>query len=172
MEKSFGLLFYLKKRSTYVSGEIPIYLRITVDSVCCEISTKRSCNPQKWNASAGRANPKTDVGKTLNPYLDAIHQKVFEAKRKLIETDKTVTAEAIKNSIMGKEKQTKRMLLQIFSYHNEQMQTLVGREYAPGTLERYQTAYRHTQSFLKSRYKADDIEITKLDFEFIVEYEF
>lgn len=140
--------------------------------MCCEISTKRSCHSTKWNAAAGRANSKTDVGKTLNPYLDAIQQKVFEAKRKLIETDKEVTAEAIKNSMMGKEKQTKRMLLQIFKYHNEQMETLVGREYAPGTLERYQTAYRHTHSFLKSRYKANDIEIIKLDFEFITEYEF
>lgn len=140
--------------------------------MCCEISTKRNCNPKKWNVAAGRANPKTDVGKTLNPYLEVIQQKVFEAKRKQIETDKEVTAEAIKNSMTGKGKQAKRMLLQIFSYHYEQMETLVGREYAPGTLERYQTAYRHTQSFLKSRYKAEDIEITKLDFEFITEYEF
>jgi hypothetical protein len=140
--------------------------------VCCEICTKRNCDPTKWNAVAGRANPKTDVGKMLNPYLDTIQQKVFEAKRKLIETDKAVAAEAIKNLMMGKEKQTKRMLLQIFKYHNEQMKTLVGREFAPGTLVRYQTAYRHTQAFLKSRYNADDIEITKLDFEFIAEYEF
>lgn len=33
MEKSFGLFFYLKKPKGYVAGEIPIYLRITVNSV-------------------------------------------------------------------------------------------------------------------------------------------
>jgi len=52
------------------------------------------------------------------------------------------------------------------------MEALVGREYAPGTLVRYQTSFRHTQSFLRSKYKLEDMEIIKLDFEFIREYEF
>ena len=52
------------------------------------------------------------------------------------------------------------------------MATLINREYAAGTLERYETSYRHTQSFLKWKYKLDDIEINKLNYEFISEYEF
>lgn len=62
--------------------------------------------------------------------------------------------------------------MDVFKHHNEQMEILVRREYAPGTLERYQTSFRHTQSFLLSKYKLEDIEIGKLDFEFITEYEF
>jgi site-specific recombinase XerD len=50
--------------------------------------------------------------------------------------------------------------------------TLVNQEYAPGTLDRYETSYRHTQSFLKWKYKLNDIEIDKLNYEFITEYEF
>ena len=42
-------------------------------------------------------------------------------------------------------------------------------DYAPGTLERYVTSYKHTKSFLENRYKLTDIDITKLDFEFITE---
>ena len=52
------------------------------------------------------------------------------------------------------------------------MAELVGREYAPGTLERYITSYNHTQSFLEWKYKVSDMDINKLDFEFILEYEF
>ena len=37
--------------------------------------------------------------KLFNAYLDTLQQKVFEAKRKLIETDKELTAENIKNVI-------------------------------------------------------------------------
>jgi site-specific recombinase XerD len=52
------------------------------------------------------------------------------------------------------------------------MTALVGQEYAPGTLERYKTSYKHTQSFLEWKYKLKDIDITKLNFEFISDYEF
>ena len=41
------------------------------------------------------------------------------------------------------------MMLEVFKYHNDQMAALVNQEYAPGTLDRYKTSYRHTQSFLK-----------------------
>lgn len=72
----------------------------------------------------------------------------------------------------GKNNKQKYMLLEVFKYHNQQMATLINLEYAAGTLERYETSYRHTQSFLKWKYKLDDIDISKLNYEFISEYEF
>jgi len=62
--------------------------------------------------------------------------------------------------------------MEIFKHHNDQMAELVGREYAPGTLERYNTSYKHTISFLEWKYKVTDLDITQLNFEFITEYEF
>jgi site-specific recombinase XerD len=52
------------------------------------------------------------------------------------------------------------------------MATLVGKEYAPGTLERYETSLKHTRSFLQWKYQVSDLDIRKLDFEFITDYEF
>ncbi len=173
MENSFGLFFHLKKRREYLEGELPIYLRITVDGSCCEISTKRKCDPGKWNVDAGRLSGKGEEIKLFNAYLDTLQQKVFEAKRKLIETDKPVTAENIKNCLTGKDINKQRhMLIQIFKYHNDQIASLVGHQYSAGTLRKYKTAYKHTQSFLEMRYNLTDIDITKLDFEFITEFEF
>uniref|UniRef100_UPI00054B85E6 phage integrase SAM-like domain-containing protein n=1 Tax=Flavobacterium psychrophilum TaxID=96345 RepID=UPI00054B85E6 len=48
----------------------------------------------------------------------------------------------------------------------------VGKEYAPGTLERYKTSLKHTIEFLEWKYKASDIEITKIDHAFVTDYEF
>jgi len=172
METSFGLLFYLKKLKIFKEDEAYIYIRITVNGSIAELSTKRKCDPRNWNASAGRMNGKTEDVKAFNSYLDTLQQKVFEAKRKLIETDKELTAENIKNLLIGRNKQSPRMLLEVFKYHNDQIAALVGQEYAPGTLDRYWTSYRHTQSFLEWRYKLKDIDISKLNYEFISEYEF
>ena len=62
LEKSFSLLFYLKKPKNYLKGPMPIYVRITVDGIPKEISTSRQCDPDRWNANAGRVNgTKEDV---------------------------------------------------------------------------------------------------------------
>ncbi len=173
MEKSFGLLFYLKRPVGFSEIEIPIYLRITVNGACVELSTKRKWDAGKWNASAGRAAGKTEAAKSLNEFLDLLQRKVYEARKRLLDDDRPITAENIKTLLQGKEiDQNKYMLMEIFKRHNEEMTALVGREFAPGTLERYKTSYKHTLSFLKSRYKVSDISITQLNHEFITDYEF
>ncbi|TAJ47749.1 MAG: site-specific integrase [Chitinophagaceae bacterium] len=173
MEKSFGLLFYLKKPKNFKEGQRPVYLRVTVNGISSEISTKRKCDYSDWNSTAGRMDGKTEFAKSLNSYLDVLQRKVYEARKNLAENDHPVTAENIKYLLLGKEIcVAKIMLMDVFKHHNEQMAALVGSEYAPGTLERYTTSYKHTQSFLEWKYKVSDMDIAKLNYEFISEYEF
>jgi site-specific recombinase XerD len=173
MEKSFGLLFYLKKSRHFNGKEADVYLRITVNGESCEISAKRKCTIDKWNQEAGRMSGKNDAVKAFNTYLDTLQQKAFEAKRRLLELDKEITSRAIKYILSGQGIAKERyMLMEVFKYHNEQLAALVGKEYASGTLERYTTSYKHTQSFMQWKYNISDIDISKLNFEFISEYEF
>lgn len=62
--------------------------------------------------------------------------------------------------------------MDIFKQHNEQMKALVNKEFSPLTLERYETSFRHTQEFMKWKYKIHDIDIKQLKYEFITDYEF
>jgi hypothetical protein len=173
MEKSFGLMFFLKKPRGYQEGPLPVYVRITVDGTARDLSTKRLVDPGKWNQAAGRGSGKTEEIKELNAYLDTVQHKVFAARRKLLDRDAEITAEVIKNGVLGIESgKPRHLLLHIFRYHNEQMKALVGREYAAGTLERYETSLKHTQSFMKWKYGVEDMDITKLNYEFLSEYEF
>lgn len=173
MENSFGLFFFLKKSKYDRGNENLIYLRITVNGKAVELSTKRRCNPARWNQRSGRMDGKSDAAKSLNPYLDMLQRQVYDKRKELLDNELDVSAENIKSLMMGKEISRQRyMLMEIFKHHNDQMAALVGREYAPGTLERYITAFKHTRSFLQWKYKVDDIDITKLDYEFITEYEF
>ncbi|CAM4264183.1 site-specific integrase [Flavobacterium terrigena] len=64
------------------------------------------------------------------------------------------------------------MLVPIFQYHNNKIKELVGQEYAAGTLERYETSLKHTKEFLNWKYNISDINIEKIDYSFITEYEF
>ena len=192
ISKSFGLLFYLKKPRGYVNGECPIYLRITVDGVMKEMSIHRSWYPKRWNPAAGRAVlPKAITGRkaassngliplsdsdahALNGYLDTLQAKVHEARHQLLMSGKSVTAETVRNFVQGREAGGERphLLLEIFQYHNDQAKALIGKEFSKGTLTKFKTVFNHTRAFLQWKYKVDDIDIRKLDYEFVTELEF
>jgi hypothetical protein len=170
MNTTLKMVFYLKKPKNYVSGPIPIYLRLTLNSQRAEISTGRESNPDKWSSAGYVTGTKEDV-KELNAYLDAIKSKVYEAHRYLLIIGDMITVESIKNKYLGKEERV-RLLIEIFQDHNNQVEALVGKEFAAGTLERYKTSLKHTQDYLKWKYHLEDIDIRKVDHAFITEYEF
>ena len=113
MNRTFGLLFYLKKNRVDANGKSPIYLRITIDGRRTEISTKRSVAISKWNTSANKAVGRTGDVRELNAYLDTLQAKVYECERDLIQDNKLVTVETIKNKLLGIEEK-QRTVLSIF----------------------------------------------------------
>ena len=160
LEKSFSLLFYLKKPKNYLKGSMPIYLRITVDGIPKEISTGRQCDPDRWNANADRCNGTKEDAKLLNAFLDILQTKVYEVRRKLLEKNEIITAERLKNTLKGTDG-TVRMLMKIFQQHNDEVKNLVGKDFAPGTLERYKTSLDHTKIIYGMEVWRFDIDIKK-----------
>lgn len=171
LEKSFGLLFFLKQRKSQNDDLMFIYLKITVDGKSTELSTKRKCAQSRWNPGAGREMGNKESTKELNYYLDSLEQLVYQAKRSLFETDKPVTAQAIKDVLNGVTEKP-RMILEVFKHHNDQMKALEGIDFAAGTIGRYEISKQHTSCFIKWMYKADDKPIKELDYEFITQYAF
>ena len=171
LEKSFGLLFFLKQSQNQNDDKI-IYLKITVDGKSKELSTKRKCEASKWNSHAGRAVGNKETIKELNNYLDVLENQVYQAKRYLIESNKEVSAQSVKDIITGNYDKP-RMILDIFQKHNDQMKALEGIDYARGTIGRYEISLGHTKAFMKWMYGTDeDKDIRKLDHEFISQYSF
>ena len=171
MKTNFSLLFYMKKQKNYQSGTAPIYIRITVSGKRSETTTGRECEPSRWNTGAGRANGTKEDTRAFNAFLDDLQTKVYQAHRLLTEADELITAETIRNKFLGKTEKP-RSLIEIFKDHNKKVEALIGKEYAKGTLCRYQTSLKHTIDFLKWKYNLSDIDIKKVDHAFLMEYEF
>jgi site-specific recombinase XerD len=173
MNKTFGLLFYVKRSKMTGNGTAPVYLRITVDGERIEISSKRYVNPDKWNANGQKLNGTSEEVRSLNNYLKTLEHEVYEIHRYLIEKKLPLTAVNLKNALLKKEEvATCKMLVPIFKEHNRQVAALIGTEYAKGTADRYETSLMHTQAFLKWKYKVDDINIEGINHEFIMSYDF
>jgi len=171
LEKNFSLLFYLKKPKNYLKGPMPIYLRVTVDGSSKELSIGKVCEIDRWNSNSGRMYGTKEDAKLVNAYLDTLQNKVYEVRRKMLDKDESITAEAIKNTLRGINQNSK-MIMVLFQQHNDQMQSLVNKDYAAGTLERYKISFLHTKSFMEWKYGVSDMDIKKLNYEFISQYEF
>jgi len=150
---------------------VPIYLRITIDGKRSEISIKREADPDNWNSKAGRLEGKSEKIRQFNAYLDILQSQLYEAHQELIRDNKMITAEALKNRYTGaSEKQ--RMLIAIFQKHNEEVEALIDKGFAAGTVERYKTSLSHTQEFIKWKFRISDIDIRDIGHEFITDYDF
>jgi site-specific recombinase XerD len=171
MKTNFSLLFYMKKPKNYVKGTAPIYLRITVQGKRSETTAGCSCESSRWNSQTGRCNGNKEEVKSFNAYLDNLQTKVYQAHRKLTETDQVISAESIRNEFLGK-KEKSRTLVDVFKDHNLKMEALLGAEFKKGTLDRYRTSLKHAVDFLQWKYDVQDIEISKIDHSFITEYDF
>ena len=171
MNAKLSILFYAKRAKTTTDGLVPIYIRVTVDGERIELSTKRYTHPDKWSVEGSCMKGYSGEAKSINSYLDALKAKVYDYQQQLIREDEQVNAENMRNKILGIDKRS-HMLIGIFQQHNDEIKALVGKDYAAATHVRYETSLKHTADFLKWKYKVSDIDIRKIDHEFITSYEF
>lgn len=171
MNTSVSILFYIKRAKVNNLGVCPIYTRVTVNAKRFEFSTNKYINPDKWSSEGSKVKGTSEEARTINSHLDYLKSQVLEAEKKLFKKDICLNSENLKNELFGLS-ETKRMLVPIFQDHNNKIKELVGKEYAPGTLERYTTSLKHTIEFMQWKYNISDIDITKIDHAFITDYEF
>lgn len=172
MNKTFSLLFLMKKNKVKANGTVPLYARITIDGTPKEISCKRSIDPNLWDRKLQRLSGRNPEVKAINSYLKTFEQEIYDAHHMAIKDKKPVTAALVKAKATGSD-QVKRMLVPIFQKHNSDLKILVEKEeYAPGTLERYETSLSHTIEYMQWKFKKSDIDIKEIDYDFVTQYDF
>jgi integrase len=173
MKTNFSVLFFLKKPKNYTKGAVYfIFLRITVDGVRAEMSTSRNCEPERWNAKAGKViGTKEDV-KTLNAYLKNIKAEVYAAHSQLNADGVAITADRVKCKFLAKAEKT-HTIMEAIKIHNTNMAALVEKEdYAEGTLRRFNVLEKHVKEYLLLKYQTGDLNIRNIDHEFIDGFDF
>jgi site-specific recombinase XerD len=171
MKTKITVLYYLRKSKVNVQGQMPIYQRITINGQRYDVSSGHFTEEDKWSSEAGKMKGNSEEARIINGQLEMMRAIIYETEKKLFMNQVPITFESFKNEYQGK-KERDRMLIPIFEEHNRKIKELLGQEYAPGTLERYQTSLKHTKDFIFWKYNITDINIEKIDHAFIMEYEF
>ncbi|MBA4053891.1 MAG: recombinase, partial [Marivirga sp.] len=149
-----------------------VFMRVGMERKRLNIATKININIEEWSIQDCRLTSKSKDAQRINRILEGFKMKAFDYQRELMNEGKPITLDSFKAKWYGISLERSVMLMEVFKQHNEQMKALVNREFSPLTLERYETSFRHTQEFMKWKYKVEDIDIKELNYEFITNYEF
>ena len=172
MDANITNLFYIKRAKPNSKGLVPIFQRVTINSQRIEKSTGKYIHPELWSSEGAKVKGKTDQARSINNHLDKLLNNVSEAEKDLFVHRKEVNYVNMKMILTGKEEK-ERTIVPIFQEHNDRIQALVPTgEFAQGTVERYKTTLNHFKSFLESKFKIADIAIDKMDYAFIMDFDF
>ena len=171
MDTKLSILFYSKTSKQTKDGLTPIYLRITINGERFEQSTQRYVSLKAWSKEAGRAKGNSEEAKTINYFLDSLRQKVYDYQREIMLDNEPFTIQAFKKRWLGIKERTY-TLLEVFKEHNEQLFALIGKDCSKATYGKYRTTHDHTAAFIQWKYGVKDMEIAKLTYSFITDYEF
>jgi integrase len=170
LESSFGLVFFLKIPRNESKIRV-VYLRITVDGIPKETSTKRKWDISRWDQKLERAIGSKEDAKSINFFLDSLILKINQYKTENIYNGKLITAQKVMDYILGKNA-ARAKVVEEFQKHNDEMTALLGKGYAKGTLDRFTITINHLRTFIRLKFNAEDLEFSDLNLAFIKDFEF
>ncbi len=171
MNDSFSILFYPKSNDVDKNGLAPLFMRVTIDGRRAELSVRRKVKIANWDPKKERLKGAGFEPNEVNAHMNFIKMRMLKLYDKLIDEGRYVTASILKDAYVGKKKPEK-MLLEVFEEHNNQVDQLIGKDFAAGTAERYRTAKKHLADYIKHDYKKDDIPIRDVNHKFITGFEY
>ncbi len=172
MSQNFKILFFLKKGRDSNKKSLPIYVRVTINKERAEWTCQRSCEVAKWNQQTGRALGIKDETKNLNQYLDIIQANIFQAQKEYILRNEPITAAQVRDKVLHKSEEKKYSLVEVYQYHNNQFEKLVGTEFSYGTYKKFKSALKSLKAFLEWKFKKRDVHLNIVNHKFITDYEF
>ena len=163
--QNYSLLFYVKKTKNNPDLSA-IYMRFTINGKRTELSTGQKIKTSSWNSKKGQVILNGSLSKSINIFLDTIRLKLFNCYTELLNLNKEITPETLKNRFLGVDIKTFK-IVEVFENHNLEMKALIGKTFSKGTWCRYETSLRHTIEFMKWKYNVSNMDVREVNPAFI-----
>ena len=153
-------------------GLAPVDVTITVNTERAKFNTGKKIKLESWDQSKQLVKGKSEEAKLLNEYLTSIKNKLLECEINLINHGYIVTASLLRDAFQNNIDALKdKTFLEVFTEHNEQQKQMVAKgKLSKATLFVSEYTYMLITSFLKEKYKRDDIYLRELNVNFIKEF--
>jgi site-specific recombinase XerD len=170
MNYELSVLFTLKRSKEDKAGEVPIYLRITVNGERAEVSTNKKVEVSKWDSDTQRAKGRSETARILNDNLDNLQNRVNRDYNSLSEKGEEITASGLRDTLIGKNVK-KYFLVKVFEMNNALIKLEEGQKYTRSTIDQYTTTLVRLKLFLNEEYSCNDMALSSLDLLFIRRFE-
>ncbi|MCD4728959.1 MAG: phage integrase SAM-like domain-containing protein [Bacteroidales bacterium] len=170
MRHTLTVLVHARQSKVDKNGMVPVYLRLTLNGSRIEISTFRKIDPDNWDEIACCMKGDSEEARIFNNHLSNLKAEVYKQYYILESQDKEITAESLKNSVLGVSER-KHTLIEIFNYHNDQFKQRVGTDYVIATYKRYIVTLGKIKAFLDYQYRKSDILLEDLKHQFVTNFE-
>jgi site-specific recombinase XerD len=167
---TFQLSFLLRKEKTLVSGEIPIYFRIIINSERAFISTKRSILPEYWDKNKQVAITRLANAAELNEYLLTYKNKIYSSYTELLQSKRRITVDNLKQLLFG-DATAPTSIVEVSRLQLEEMKQFLGNGSSYGNLKNYKTTHKYLQEFIPKYYKRKDLPLEEVNYQFLKQYE-
>ncbi len=156
------------RRTKPNSSQGLLFVRVVVNGTTLEISLKEKVSLSAWNEEKGEVDGRVPEAKALNNYLKNVLFRLREKYRTMIDKGEEVTAQNIKDSFTGNEREPhEHSLCELMKYHYE----LEGEKLSWGTMKNYKTTEEYIKRFIQHKHKSADLYLSQLNHAFIRELE-
>jgi len=113
-----------------------------------------------------------EIARSVNVWLDTLYARAYTSRQELYSGGKPITALHVRKMMQGEEIEPPKMLSDVWTYHTDQIAGLIGKDYTPGTLAKYKTAYKALKKYLILKRKNDDLALKEIDYRFVRDFEY
>ena len=171
MRNQLIIHLYLKKDVLKRDGTTPVMARISLNAERVQITTNVSVVPDEWDGNAQRITGRDVSARCRNNEIDKFKSSVWNAYRELRRMDIEPTPSDIRDLMSGVKK-FRISFLDLWEKHIEDLRRLAEADrISRKTLSRYVLTYKRLKEFLKSEYRAEDMDCRKIKVSFIEDFE-
>jgi len=157
--------FLMKKARMKSNGEIPIYVRFTLNSKRVELSTGIYCLSETWDETGQQIRGRNEKARILNNRLDKIKDDIQDHYNQLKSSGDDFDVTTIKNRLLNID--DSEGILKVFDYYLKNMHEKLGKSYSHETYKHYKSSRKRLGEFVKKFSKRTDYPVEKVDYKFL-----
>ncbi len=166
--KTFSLSFYIRNDRINNENKAPLVARVKVNGEKLEISTNIKVPVEHWKD--GKITGNNAECNEIKEFIEELRNKIIGIRRKLMQQDNEITIHQFKDAYFGTQGGSQ-SLSKLYAAFMKRINDLSGIDYSPATILRHETAKKHVFDYLNLQYKAPDLELRKLNYEFVSGFE-
>jgi site-specific recombinase XerD len=157
--------FLLKKARKKSNGDIPIYVRFTMNGKRVGLSTGIYANPENWDDVGQQVRGRTEKTKIINNQLDSVQSEILDYYNQLKSTGQEFSVMTIKKKLLNID--DTKGVIHVFDYYLDSIHSKLTKGYAKNTYRNYKTSRKRVGEFITSEFKKNDFPLDSVDYKFL-----